>query len=265
MAEQTVELYVEREMPTAGGSEDPADFITTGVINGIPPALYYGMSYLYPEAMEVDGSLVTARIKIDERTVKPISFLLRIQDTAAEFWSVTPEGLYYDIPLGEWQTNFNMLGDLGVWSCVVERTDEGVNTILASGPQVVGGFTIPAGSVAVDLGSNGGVAFLELPDFTVNAAVDNLTIDFDYFTFEDPHDTGNESRLDLAWAKGVFGEPDYEGGSEIFELEDCEVGENSFFLDTIPIGARIRLFFVYLGSADGRLVASMSAIKLTSI
>jgi hypothetical protein len=259
---QDVELYLEREMPTAGGSEDPADFVITGDIDGRPPSLYPAVSYLAPDGMEIDGNIVTARIKIEPRPVLPICFMLRLITGAGEFWSVTPaEMLYVSDPETGNFIEFNFAGDLGSWLCQISAFY--INAVFASGPQEVGGAVIPAGSVAVDIESRDGSITLTSPQFSSSLAITTATVTFDYFTFEDPWERGNRSSLELFWEIGTYGEPGWDYGSSEFSLEACEAGENVFNFSAIPVGALIRVVFMFTGSSDGRLIASMASIKLT--
>ena len=249
-------------MPTVGGSEDPADFIHTGVLNGKPPILYAGVSYLSPEAMSVDGGIVTVRIKKDKRKVYPVGFLLGKQTSFGEFWSVTPEGLYYEYDNNNYPSDVDFVfqGDLGQWTGVISSGEWGIFAVVASGPQVIGGFTIPAGSVAVDLQGGAIVAFLVSSLFTVSSDIDELIIDFDYFIFEDTFgERDNTSCIEIYW----WG--DSTGGSEIVDIGTSEAGENSFFINTIPSGAEVTLnLYLNNWSSSTRLVASMQSIKLTS-
>jgi len=257
---QKVEVKFAREMPTADGSEDPDDFIHTGVINGKPPILYPALSYLEPAGMSVEDNIVTARIKIDTRPVYIIGASIRIQDSFAEYWSVTPEELYYITVIGSWTKRFNLTGDLGVWACEISKGDYYAVGILASGPQDVGGFTVPAGSVAVDLQGGAVLAFLVSSRFTVSSDIDELIIDFDYFIFEDTFgERDNTSRIEIYW----WG--DSTDGSEIVDIGTSEAGENSFFINTIPSGAEVTLnLYLNNWSSSTRLVASIASIKLTS-
>lgn len=70
--------HLGREMPTVGGSVDPAEFNhDTGILDSRSPYLIPALDYLSLSAMETDGGNVTVKIGKDGHDVKAIQVKLR--------------------------------------------------------------------------------------------------------------------------------------------------------------------------------------------
>lgn len=97
MSNQIINMKLQKEMPTAGGSEDPDDFAIAGSYNGKPPELYKAIYYSgEKESSEMSGESFVFRIVSEAN-----AFLVTAKMRACE-WIDRFGDTYWTLLQGSW-------------------------------------------------------------------------------------------------------------------------------------------------------------------